>query len=86
MYLPIYPSIHLYLSVGLSLCLSVHLYIVSSVIWTEESISFLTSPQFCFYCLKEEVSFLLLLFFHSRLTVQNENRSLNISFISCNDT
>ena len=25
-------------------------------------------------------------FFYSRLTVRNENRSLNISFISCNDT
>ena len=86
MYLPIYPSIRLYLSVGLFLCLSIHLYIVSSVIWTEECISFPTSPQFSFYCLKEDVSFLLLLFFYSRLTVQNENRSLNISFISCNDT
>ena len=63
MYLPIYPSIHLYLSVGLFLCLSIHLYIVSSVIWTEECISFLTSPQFSFYCLKEDVSFFLLLFF-----------------------
>ena len=83
MYLPIYPSIHLYLSVGLFLCLSIHLYIVSSVIWTEECISFLTSPQFSFYCLKEDVSFFfLLLFFYSCLTVQNENRSLNISFIT----
>ena len=86
MYLPIYPSIHLYLSVGLFLCLSIHLYFVSSAIWTEECISFLKSPQFCFYCLKEDVSFFLLLFFYSRLTVQNKNRSLNISFISCNDT